>query len=173
MVTKIPQSCWRDQCEKLLTLLHFQDYLSVSEDAKKDKMWKLRPWLEKLWEQCLPVPLEEHHASWFHSREDLWKFTCQQNLTNGRSKYGDMRDKMWIAVRLWRLSRCSRSRKGKIFGLCEWRCCPQIDQAFLQWRTTVFTDKYFTSLPLLEQLRQRGIYYLGTIRMNRLPDCSM
>lgn len=36
----------------------------------------------------------------------------------------------------------------------------------------IFTD-YFTSLPLLENLWQRGIYYIGTIRMNRVPNCRM
>ncbi len=37
----------------------------------------------------------------------------------------------------------------------------------------VFADNYFTSLLLLEHLRERGIYFLGTIRMNRVRDCQM
>lgn len=37
----------------------------------------------------------------------------------------------------------------------------------------VFIDNYFTSLPPLEHLQQKGIYYIGTIRMNRIPNCSM
>lgn len=36
-----------------------------------------------------------------------------------------------------------------------------------------FTDNYFTSLPLLEHLRERGIYYVGTIRMKRAHNCPM
>ncbi|KAK0147717.1 PiggyBac transposable element-derived protein 3 [Merluccius polli] len=46
----------------LLTLIHFQDNLNVSEDAKKDKVWKLRPWLEKLRQRFLCIPPEECHA---------------------------------------------------------------------------------------------------------------
>ncbi len=45
---KVADVMSRDRFEKLLTLLHFQNNLSVSEDVKKDKMWKLSPWLEKL-----------------------------------------------------------------------------------------------------------------------------
>lgn len=34
----------------------------MSKDAKKDKLWKPKPWLEKLREHCLDIPPEEHHA---------------------------------------------------------------------------------------------------------------
>lgn len=43
-------------------MIHFQDNLSVSDDAKKDKLWKLRPWLQKLRDQFLCIPPEECHA---------------------------------------------------------------------------------------------------------------
>ena len=37
----------------------------------------------------------------------------------------------------------------------------------------VFADNYFTSVPLVEHLKKRGIHYIGTVRMNRVRDCNM
>uniref|UniRef100_A0A8C6UI16 PiggyBac transposable element-derived protein domain-containing protein n=1 Tax=Neogobius melanostomus TaxID=47308 RepID=A0A8C6UI16_9GOBI len=37
----------------------------------------------------------------------------------------------------------------------------------------VFADNFFTSVPLVEHLKQRGIYYIGTVRMNRVKNCRL
>ncbi|XP_049306462.1 piggyBac transposable element-derived protein 1-like [Bactrocera dorsalis] len=37
----------------------------------------------------------------------------------------------------------------------------------------VYFDNFYTSLPLLVYLRSRGIYALGTVRANRLPNCKL
>lgn len=61
METKLPAVCdvmSRDRFLELLTMIHFQYNLSVSDDAKKDKLWKLRPWLPKLRDQFLCIPPE-------------------------------------------------------------------------------------------------------------------
>ncbi|KAJ8939127.1 hypothetical protein NQ314_011227 [Rhamnusium bicolor] len=36
----------------------------------------------------------------------------------------------------------------------------------------VYFDNYYTTVPLLSQLAKRGIYSLGTIRRNRIPNCT-
>lgn len=36
-----------------------------------------------------------------------------------------------------------------------------------------YFDNFYTSLPLLVYLRARGIYSLGTIRFNRIPNCKL
>ena len=51
----------RNRFEKLVSVLHFQDN-DASEDIKRDKAWKVRPWLDALREQCLQTPPEECHA---------------------------------------------------------------------------------------------------------------
>lgn len=48
--------------QSLLTLLHFVNNLTVSEMEKKDKLWKLRPWLDSFRKKCLQVVLEEHNS---------------------------------------------------------------------------------------------------------------
>ncbi|GFR61503.1 PiggyBac transposable element-derived protein 4 [Elysia marginata] len=37
----------------------------------------------------------------------------------------------------------------------------------------VFADNLYTSLPLVQKLRERGIYYTGTVRSNRLKGSSL
>uniref|UniRef100_A0AAV2LC55 PiggyBac transposable element-derived protein domain-containing protein n=1 Tax=Knipowitschia caucasica TaxID=637954 RepID=A0AAV2LC55_KNICA len=37
----------------------------------------------------------------------------------------------------------------------------------------VFADNYFTSVPLVEHLKERGIYYIGTVRMNRTRSADI
>lgn len=52
----------RNRFEKLKRMLHFEDNLSVTEEMKKDKLWKIRPWLHSLRAQYLLVENEEHQA---------------------------------------------------------------------------------------------------------------
>lgn len=37
----------------------------------------------------------------------------------------------------------------------------------------IYFDNFYTSIPLLVYLRARGIYSLGTIRANRVPNCKL
>ena len=36
----------------------------------------------------------------------------------------------------------------------------------------VYADNFFTSVPLVEKLKQQGIWYVGTVRMNRVKNCK-
>ena len=37
----------------------------------------------------------------------------------------------------------------------------------------IFSDNFFTSIPLLQKLLDRGIQYVGTVHANRLNGCSL
>lgn len=37
----------------------------------------------------------------------------------------------------------------------------------------IFADNFFTSLPLLKHLQERGIHFVGTVRANRLKGCDL
>lgn len=52
----------RNRFQSLLTSLHFVNNMAVSETEKKDKLWKLRPWLDSFREKCLQVIPEEHNS---------------------------------------------------------------------------------------------------------------
>ncbi|XP_012722667.2 piggyBac transposable element-derived protein 3 [Fundulus heteroclitus] len=52
----------RSRFQSLLAKLHFVNNLTASEIEKRDKLWKLRPWLESFREKCLQVVPEEHSS---------------------------------------------------------------------------------------------------------------
>lgn len=37
----------------------------------------------------------------------------------------------------------------------------------------VFFYNYFTSLPLMIYFKKKGIYALGTVKVNRIPNCKL
>ncbi|KAJ8382435.1 hypothetical protein SKAU_G00032130 [Synaphobranchus kaupii] len=168
----------RDRFLKLLTLIHFEDNLNMSEDAQKDKLWKLRPWLDKLREQCLRIPPEEHHAV----DEIMVPFKGKSQL----KAYMPGKPHKW-GFKMW--GRAGQSGFLYDFDVCQGAENPDKERSdvgvsedvVLKLTSTlpagknhkVFADNYFTSVILLEHLRQRGIYYLGTVRMNRVQDCNM
>ena len=52
----------RNRFQTMLTSLHLVNNLTVSETEKKDKLWKIRPWLDSFREKCLQVVPEEHNS---------------------------------------------------------------------------------------------------------------
>ena len=49
----------RNRFQHLLTQRHFVDNATATEDEKKDKLWKIRPWLKSMREQCLVTTPDE------------------------------------------------------------------------------------------------------------------
>uniref|UniRef100_A0A8P4FX73 PiggyBac transposable element-derived protein domain-containing protein n=1 Tax=Dicentrarchus labrax TaxID=13489 RepID=A0A8P4FX73_DICLA len=168
----------RDRFLKLLTLIHFQDNLNVSDDAKKDKLWKLRPWLQKLREQFLCIPPEECHVV----DEIMVPFKGKSHLR----VYMPAKPHKW-GFKMW--GRAGQSGFLYDFDICQGAENPDqvksdvgaTGHVVLKLTSTlpagknhkVFADNYFTSVPLVEHLKERGIYYIGTVRMNRVKDCDM
>ena len=181
METRYPSVCdvmSRDRFLKLLTLIHFQDNLNVSEDEKKDKLWKLRPWLQKLRERFLCVPPEHCHAV----DEIMVPFKGKSNLR----AYMPGKPHKW-GFKMW--GRAGQSGFLYDFDVCQGAENPDKEKSdvgatgdvVLKMTSTlpsgknhkVFADNYFTSVPLVEHLKKRGIYYIGTVRMNRVKGCNM
>lgn len=181
MEAKLPAVCdvmSRDPFLKLLTLIHFQDNLSVSDDAKNDKLWKLRPWLQKLREQVLCIPPEECHAV----DEIMMPFKGKSHLRF----YMPAKPHKW-GFKMW--GRAGQSGFLYDFDACQGAANPDREKSevgvtgevVLKMTSTlpvgknheVFADNYFTSVPLVQHLKERGIHYIGTIRMNRMKDCTM
>lgn len=181
METKLPAVCdvmSRDRFLKLLTLIHFQDNFSVSDDAKKDKLWKLRPWLQNLREQFLCIPPEECHAV----DEIMVPFKGKSHLR----VYMPAKPHKW-GFKMW-------GRAGQSGFLYDFDVCQGAEhqdreksevgvtgEVVLKMTSTlpagknhkVFADNYFTSVPLVQHLKEREIHYIGTIRMNRMANCTM
>ncbi|KAJ8348384.1 hypothetical protein SKAU_G00269730 [Synaphobranchus kaupii] len=52
----------RNRFQSLLSTIHFANNLTVSDEQKKDKLWKIRPWLDAFRENCLQIVPEEHNS---------------------------------------------------------------------------------------------------------------
>uniref|UniRef100_A0A3Q3LI23 PiggyBac transposable element-derived protein domain-containing protein n=1 Tax=Labrus bergylta TaxID=56723 RepID=A0A3Q3LI23_9LABR len=169
---------WEMETRLPAVLIHFQDNLSVSDDAKKDKLWKLRPWLQKLREQFLYIPPEESHAV----DEIMVPFKGKSHLR----VYMPAKPHKW-GFKMW--GRAGQSGFLYDFDICQGAENPDREksevgvtgEAVLKMTSTlpagknhkVFADNYFTSVPLVQHLKERGIHYVGTIRMNRMKHCTM
>lgn len=181
METRYPAVCdvmSRGRFLNLLALIHFQDNLNVSEDAKKDKVWKLRPWLEKLRQRFLCVPPEECHAV----DKIMVPFKGKSHLLC----YMPGKTRKW-GFKMW--GRAGQSGYLYDFDVCQGGENPDKEKSdvgatgdvVLKMTSTlpagknhkVFADNCFTSAPLVEHLKQRGIYYIGTVRMNRMKNCQL
>uniref|UniRef100_A0A3B3SQF8 PiggyBac transposable element-derived protein domain-containing protein n=1 Tax=Paramormyrops kingsleyae TaxID=1676925 RepID=A0A3B3SQF8_9TELE len=181
MGTRYPTVCdvmSRERFLKLLTVIHFQDNLSVSDDQKKDKLWKIRPWLETLRQQFLLIPPEEFHAV----DEVMVPFKGKSHLR----VYMPSKPHKW-GFKMW--ARAGQSGLLYDFAVFQGPENPDSEKSdvgvsrdvVMKLTSTlpagqnhkIFADNYFTSVPLVEHLKERGIYYLGTVRMNRVKNCSM
>lgn len=56
--TPVSEVMSHNRFQSLLTSLHFVNNLTIPE--KKDKLWKLRPWLDSFSKKCLQVVPKEH-----------------------------------------------------------------------------------------------------------------
>ena len=167
----------RDRFEKLLTLLHFRDNNRVSEEDKQDRIWKLRPWLSALRERFLMVTPEECHAV----DEVIVPFKGHSHL----KVYMPAKPNKW-GFKMWARAGNSgflydfdvysgAADKSKVSNL------GVTGDIVMNLASTLpgdvnhklFADNFFTSVPLIEALLERGIHYIGTVRANRVKQCVM
>ena len=166
----------RNRFEKLLTSLHFQDN-NVPEDVKRDKAWKIRPWLSTLRERCLMTPPEECHAI----DEIMVAFKGRSYL----KVYMPAKPKKW-GFKMWGRAGVS----GFLYdfdlhtGVADKSLVSELGvtgDLVMRLASTLpsgvnhklFANNYFSSVPVAEELQGRGIQYLGTVRGNRLKGCAM
>ncbi|XP_061759480.1 piggyBac transposable element-derived protein 2-like [Nerophis ophidion] len=181
METRYPAVCdvmSRDRFLYLLPRIHFQNNLRVSEEAKKDKLWKLSPWLEKLRQRFLCMPPEECHAV----DKIMVPFKRKVNLRRcvpGNDPKSEFT--MWGRVGLSGFLYDFDVRQGEENPDQEKSDVDAAVDVVLKMTSTlpanknhkVFADKYFTSVQLVEHLQQRGIYFIGTVRTSRVKNCIL
>lgn len=167
----------RNRFQLLLTRLHFINNLEVSDaDKKKDKLWKIRPWLSSLRGNCLKIRPEEYHA--------VDEMMCQyRGKTSPIRQYIKSKPHPW-GFKIW-------GRAGMDGFLYDFDVYQGGDgtrselgqgaDVVLSLTSTlekncnykIYADNLFTSLPLISKLQEDGFFYTGTVRQNRLPNCSL
>lgn len=170
-VTQLP----RDRFFRLRNYMHFVDNLIVSEETKqKNKLWKVQPIIDAFKNKSLKLPLSvrlsvDEQILPFHGTTSLKQFVKGKPNPVGlkifilASPNGLVLDfVVYEGASTW-----SGGQPNKDLGVAG----TVVD--YLLQRVppghTVFVDRYFTSINLLNHLLERKITAVGTIVSNRLP----
>ncbi|KAF3856671.1 hypothetical protein F7725_017394 [Dissostichus mawsoni] len=163
----------RNRFQYLLTSLHFVNNLKVSEMEKKDKLWKLRPWLDTFREKCLQVVPEEHNS-------------VDEMMIPFKGKFSSIKPhpwgfKMWVRTGISGMICDFDVYQGSVDGIRAKSEFGLSGDVVMKLASTlpecqnykIYADNYFTCVPLVVKLLDRGIHYVGTARQVSLPNCNL
>lgn len=167
--------------EKLREFIHFNDNHTAPprDGPNADRLYKIRPIFNKLNETFSKVPLEKHLC--------VDEQICSTKARNTLKRYNPQKPHKW-GYKLYVLSGVSgfgykieletglenTLQPGEPdLGAASNVVLRMSREIPSHQKYRVYFDNYFTSLPLLEYLANRGILGLGTVRRNRIPDCKL
>ena len=155
------------------------DNNTTTDEDKVDRVWKLRPWIEKLQTNLSIVSCDE-----FQSVDEIMVAFKGRSILR---MYMQKKPKKW-GIKLW--GRASPSGilhtfdvyQGKGTGLRgdETAGCGLGGNVVLQLTETlpkkpfkIFADNFFTNFAMAAELKKRGLQYTGTIAANRLHKAPL
>lgn len=167
--------------EKIRQFIHFNDNSQnlPREHPEFDRLFKLRPLVQKLNQTFSKVPLEQYLC--------VDEQICSTKARNNLKRYNPKKPHKW-GYKIYVLSGVSGfAYKIEPETGSENVILPNESDLGASSNVVVrlsreiphnenyrlYFDNYFTSLPLLEYLSKNGILSLGTIRRNRIPDCKL
>lgn len=167
--------------EKIRQFLHFNDNATLlpKDNPSHDRLHKIRPIINKLLERFALVPLE--------SRLSVDEQICATKARHYLKQYLPLKPHKW-GFKFFVL--CGQSGFAYNFEIYSGqentqlmnepdlgassnvvvRLCRMIPT---NANFRVYFDNYYTSLQLISYLANRGIFSLGTIRRNRIPDSKL
>ncbi|XP_053285618.1 piggyBac transposable element-derived protein 3-like [Pleuronectes platessa] len=169
----------RNRFQSLLTSLHFVNNMTVSETEKKDKLWKLRLWLDSFREKCLQVVPEEHNSVDEMMIPFKGKFSSIKQYMRGKPNPWGF--KVWVRTGISGMMCDFDVYQGSVNGIRAKSELGLSGEVVMKLASTLpegqnyklYADNYFTCVPLLVKLLDRGIHYVGTARQVRLPNCNL
>jgi hypothetical protein len=82
----------RNRFQKIVSTIHLQDNLEVTEEQRKDKAWKIRPWFDYLnlnFGTVSPSEINVWMKQWLPSKEDhILSSIFLRSPRNGDSNFG-------------------------------------------------------------------------------------
>uniref|UniRef100_A0AAZ1XVK0 PiggyBac transposable element-derived protein domain-containing protein n=1 Tax=Oreochromis aureus TaxID=47969 RepID=A0AAZ1XVK0_OREAU len=166
----------RNRFQTLLGSLHFTDNTDLLHRDAEDKYWKIRPWLEMFRKQCLDIVPEEYNSV----DEQIVPFKGTHSPIR---QYVKGKPHPW-GLKIW--ARCSSSGmlhdfvfyqggtgKKTLLGIGGDVVVKLCETLPAEQNYKVFADNFFSSAPLVLTLLQRQIYFVGTLRGNRLAGCQL
>ena len=166
----------RNRFQSLMTSLHVVDNLAVPEIEKKDKLWKIRPWLTSFREKCLQVVPEEHNSVDEMMIPFKGRFSSIKQYMRGKPHF-----KVWVRTGISGIMCDFDMYQGSTDGKRAKSEHGMSGDVVMKLASTlprgqnykIYADNFFTSVPLVQRLRGHGIHYTGTARQVRLPNCAL
>ena len=168
----------RNRFQLLLSLIHFVDNETVSEETKKDRLWKIQPFLDMFRARCLQTTPAEHQS-------------IDEMMVPYKGKFGNIRHYIRGKLHPWGFkvwARCSvqgllhdfdvyqgkgGDKGANVFGIggdVVVKLCETLPKDVGH---KIYADNFFTSVELIEKLSEDGFLYAGTVRKNRLAKCNV
>lgn len=162
--------------EEIRRYLHFTDTSSIPPD-NKDKAIRIRPVLNKLHETFHnAVEPEEYHSVDEMMIPFKGRSSLKQYLPKKPKKWGY---KMWVRAGISGYVYCFELYQGASGINPAVSACGAAGDVVLRLthdlhgkNYKVYADNFFTSVPLVLKLKEKELWYVGTVRANRLQGAE-
>lgn len=168
--------------KEIKQILRFEQYDLIDEEVKdNDKAWKIRKvftYLQKAFQGIMSV------AGEFLSVDEAMVRCCgrfvlrrlcpKKPIKVGAKFYAlvDHRTKICMNISLCDGIITSENSQGYAWGAAGRRVIDLLQFVTTRWHR-VYTDNYYTSIALANELLRMGIYLVGTIRANMIPSKAL
>ncbi|XP_047109581.1 piggyBac transposable element-derived protein 2-like [Schistocerca piceifrons] len=173
-----------NQYEQIRKFLHFNDNSAMIPRGEKghDRLFKIRPIIELMRSRFQTIPVEECVSVDEQICSTKARSYLKQYMPNKPHKYG---------YKLFVISGISgyaydyeiftgdeNEPEKRVTGEEDLGASANVVVRLSRilprnMNHKLYCDNYYTSLPLLVWLHKQGIYSLGTVRRNRVPDCKL
>lgn len=169
----------RNRFELILRHLHFANNDTVETRIKKnDKAWKITPWLELLRSQCILIEPQENNSIDEMMIPFKGKFSKIRQYIRGKPHPWGF--KIWARTGEDGILYDFELYKGATPGQAKSTLGVGADVVLRlsatlphQKNFKIFADNFFSGIPLMVELKAKGIQYTGTVRKGRLPGCAL
>ena len=169
----------RNRFTTLASHIHLVDNETVKNDEKEDRLWKVRPWIEmhranlelirpaqnqSVDEVMVPFKGRSHLKQFMRNKPHRWGF----KLWARTGSDGILHD--------WDVYQGSANKNPKdksplgLSGEVDMKMAEKLPQGK---NFKIYADNFFSSLQLVKELKEKSIWYVGTVRENRLKGCSL
>jgi len=169
----IAKAMTRDRFKSFLSNLHVNDTDAMPADCA-DKLYKLRPFIDSLnnrfsalWYPSQIQSIDESMVA-FKGRHSIKQYNPMKPIKRGFKIW--VRGEMSGYVNQFEVYQGKKTNANELtvkYGLGG-RVVYELCNKLFHGNYTVYFDNYFSSIPLLEALKEKSVHAAGTIRSNRV-----
>ena len=168
----------RNKFESLLKYIHFNDNCNMKkkDDPEYDPLFKIRPLLDSLKAKMYQLEPEEHHSIDEQIIPFKGRSFLKQYNKNKPHKWGF---KVFTRAGVSGLIYDFEIYTGKNmklkgnFGVSGNSVLRMVENLPENKSFKIYIDNWFSSVPLIEELKKRKFWSVSTIHSNRMSNCSL